>query len=57
MTAPYDMRKLFNIDLILGLKEKKKFLKPVTSLHIFEPSSTIFKKDGLFSLEIFGPLG
>lgn len=57
MMTPYDMKKLFNIDLILGLKEKKKFIKPITSLHIFEPSSTIFKKDGLFSLDIFGPIG
>ena len=57
MMTPYDVKKLFNIDLILGLKEKKKFIKPVTSLHIFEPSSTIFKKDGLFSLDIFGPIG
>lgn len=55
--TPYDAKKLFNIDLILGLKEKKKFIKPVTSLHIFESSSTIFKKDGLFSIDIFGPLG
>lgn len=47
----------FNIDLILLDKSKIKNLKPVTKLNIFESSSQNFEPEGLFSTEIFGPVG
>lgn len=49
--------KLFNIDLIINFDPNVMLLGKVESLQIFESSSTIFKKDGLFSTSIFGEIG
>lgn len=57
MVLPSIKEELFNIDLIINFDTKNTLLRPITSTQIFEPSSTIFKKDGLFSLDIFGPMG
>lgn len=56
--SAYDIKDtLFNIDLIIDFDPKTMLLQPIKSLQVFEPSSTVFKRDGLFSLSIFGPLG
>ena len=47
----------FNIDLLILDKNKTKQLKPITKLNIFETSSQNFDPDGLYSTEIFGPVG
>lgn len=50
---------LFNLDLhILDEKEiRDKNIGKITTGSIFEPSSNNFSKEGLFSTEIFGPIG
>lgn len=48
---------LFNIDLLIDIQAKENFLTPIKSMQIFESSSTVFKKDGLFSIDTFGPMG
>ena len=50
-------RNLFNIDLLLLNEENTKLFREVKTGAIFETGSKIFHKDGLFSTEIFGPLG
>jgi len=47
----------FNIELLFLNKNNLKQLGQVKSLDIFEPNTDIFKIDGLFSQEIFGPVG
>lgn len=47
----------FNIELLFLNKNNIKQLIEVKSLDIFEPNTDIFKLDGLFSQEIFGPVG
>ena len=52
-------RNLFNIDLLIPDKEyfKQNNLKEVTSLAIFETNSNVFHNDGLYSINVFGPVG
>ena len=48
----------FNVSLLdVNHFIKNNFVKQITSLSIYEPSSTIFEETGLFSETIFGPLG
>ena len=47
----------FNIDLLILDKNRAKQLKRITKLNIFESSSQNFEPEGLFSTEIFGPVG
>ena len=48
---------LFNIDIIAISDQEVKYIREVTNPNIFEPSSNRFDKAGLFSTEIFGPVG
>ena len=48
---------LFNIDILVLKEENLAQLGEVTTGSIFEPSSNVFNKKGLFSLETFGQLG
>ena len=48
---------LFNIDVLVLNNDNTKTLKEVKSGVIFESSSRDFKSDGLFSTDIFGPVG
>jgi len=48
---------LFNIDLLILNQEQLKMMGEVKSLSIFEPSTQVFASEGLFSTEIFGPVG
>lgn len=50
--APFNVR-LLDVDTFI----KNRFVKQVTSLSIYQPSSTTFETTGLFSEEIFGALG
>ena len=50
-------RSLFNLDLLILKDENVKHLKPVTALNILESSSKNFESKGLYSTEIFGPIG
>ena len=47
----------FNIDLLILNRSNTGYMLEVKSPIIFESSSNIFKKDGLFSNEIFGDVG
>ena len=47
----------FNIDLLYLTKQQLSQLGEVKSKDIYEQNSTVFKKDGLFSTEIFGEVG
>jgi len=47
----------FNLDLLIPDEELKKKLKRVGVLDIFIPSSKDFHPEGLFSVNIFGPVG
>ena len=47
----------FNLDLLVLNRSQTKLMTPVTKLNIFEPSSSNFDPNGLFSTEIFGPVG
>jgi len=48
----------FNIELLLVLTpENSRMLKEVKKPTIFEPNTQVFDKEGLFSTEIFGPVG
>lgn len=47
----------FNITLLVLSPEKLRHVKPVRVLDIYDGSSTDFHPDGLFSSEIFGPVG
>ena len=55
---PLDRSK-FNIDLLIPDKDyfKQNNLKEVTTLAIFETNSNVFHSEGLYSVEIFGPVG
>ena len=48
---------LFNIEPLVLTKDNTKLMREVKSPLIFETSSRVFKTDGLFSTEIFGPIG
>lgn len=48
---------LFNIDIIALKDQDVKFLGEVTNPNIFEASSSRFDRAGLFSTDIFGPVG
>ena len=50
-------KNLFNIDLILPTVENTRLFGEVKTAAIFETGSKIFHQDGLFSTNIFGPLG
>ncbi len=47
----------FNLDLLIIRDEVAKFLRPVTSLDIFDGATKNFHPNGLYSTEIFGPAG
>ena len=49
--------KPFNLDLLILDKETIRLLGEVTNLAIMIPSTNKFTEDGLFSTEIFGPVG
>lgn len=49
--------KFFNIDIITLKDNDVKMLGEVTKPNIFEVNTSKFDKDGLFSTEIFGPIG
>lgn len=48
---------LFNIDIIAITDQDVKYLGEIINPNIFEASSNRFDKAGLFSTEIFGPVG
>lgn len=50
-------RRLFNIDILLLRPEILRTMREVKKPHIFEPNSSVFDRDGLFSTDIFGPIG
>ena len=50
-------RSLFNIDPLVITDQQAMLMGEVTSLSIFEPNSQVFDPKGLFSTEIFGPVG
>lgn len=56
INRPLDPR-LFNIDILVLNNDNTKFLREVKSPLIFEVSSKLFHPEGLFSTEIFGPVG
>lgn len=47
----------FNITLLVPKEEDIKYITPITSMDIMEPSSKNFAPNGLFSTEIFGKVG
>lgn len=55
-TQPLDY-KFFNIDIITVRDEDVKNLGEITKPNIFESNTTKFDPEGLFSTDIFGPLG
>ena len=57
MSRPTADQNLFNIDLITKLDVKNINIRQITTGAIFEPSSTNFHVNGLFSTVIFGPVG
>lgn len=48
---------LFNVEILIPNEKQISTLGEVKTGAIFEPSSSIFNKDGLFSTSIFGPIG
>ena len=50
-------RSLFNIDPLVISDKQALLMGEVTSLSIFEANSQVFDPKGLFSTEIFGPVG
>ena len=50
-------RSLFNIDLLILSIDQLRMLGEVKKAQIFEPNSTTFEKEGLFSTNIFGAIG
>lgn len=57
MSRPTADQNLFNIDLITKLDVKNINIRQITTGAIFEPSSSNFHMNGLFSTSIFGPVG
>ena len=55
--ANLDNKNLFNIDLLCLNKDNSKLLKEVKVGNIFETNSKVFSPTGIYSTEIFGPLG
>lgn len=49
--------KLFNIDILILNDENTRYVREVKSPMIFEVGSTLFHPEGLFSTQIFGPVG
>ena len=56
INKPLDNR-LFNIDVLVLNKSNTQGMLEVTSNNVFEPNSQIFDSNGLFSTNIFGPIG
>jgi hypothetical protein len=52
-----DNKRLFNIDILILDANNSKYLKEVSKLNIFESNSQVFDPKGLFSTDIFGPVG
>lgn len=52
-----DRQDLFNIDLLILNKKELKQMLEVTTLDIFISNTKVFHNNGLFSNEIFGPVG
>lgn len=50
-------QKLFNLDLLILDDQMAKQMKEVKSLAIFQSSKKEFDPEGLFSVQIFGPIG
>lgn len=50
-------RRLFNIDILILDANNSKYIKEVSQLNIFESNSQMFDPKGLFSTDIFGPVG
>lgn len=50
-------KNLLNIDILTLSNDKLKYLGEIKSCSIFEVGTKIFKNDGLYSNEIFGPVG
>lgn len=50
-------KNLFNIDFLILAQDQLRQMGEVTKLNVFEQNSNVFAKDGLFSTEIFGPIG
>lgn len=48
---------LFNIDILVLTPDIAARMKEVKSTSIFEPNSQVFNTNGLFSTDIFGPVG
>lgn len=56
VNSPLDTR-FFNIDVLVVRDEQVRGLGEVTKPNILEANSSRFEKDGLFSTDIFGPVG
>lgn len=52
-----DDKRLFNIDILVIPKSELKSMGEVTSLAMFESNSRVPDPNGLFSIDIFGPIG
>lgn len=50
-------KNLFNIELLIFNDENTKYFKEVKTGAIFETGTKLFHRDGLFSTDIFGPIG
>lgn len=50
-------KELFNIELLCLNKENSKLLKEVKVGNIFETNSKVFAETGIYSTDIFGPIG
>lgn len=58
ITMPVKLDKLpFNVTILKPSEYNLGFLRPVTSLDIYDGASTNFHPDGLFSIETFGRVG
>jgi DNA-directed RNA polymerase beta' subunit len=55
--SPFRPKIPFNIELLILNSNLIKNLGEVKSKDVYEQNSTVFKQDGLFSTEIFGPKG
>lgn len=56
LMTPMD-RELFNLDMLILNKNNTQTMGEVKSLQIFEANSSMFHPHGLFSVDIFGPIG
>lgn len=53
----YNTKNLLNVDILVLTDQMIKFIGEVKTGDIFESGTKIFKRDGLYSNEIFGPTG